>query len=74
LRPYSGSAGRAGHWSLRATHAGGDVAQGAPEQIARNPQSYADQHLKPVQARKGAKAPRGAVAPFGLADPDIQDI
>jgi excinuclease ABC subunit A len=39
--------------------AGGEiVAQGAPEQIARNPKSYTGQYLKPVLARKakGRKA------------------
>jgi excinuclease ABC subunit A len=36
--------------------AGGEVvAQGTPEQIARNPRSYTGQYLKPVLARKGAK-------------------
>jgi excinuclease ABC subunit A len=41
--------------------AGGEVvAQGTPEQIARNPKSYTGQHLKPVLARKGAKARRSA--------------
>ena len=41
--------------------AGGEVvAQGTPEQIARNPRSYTGQHLKPVLARKGAKARRSA--------------
>ena len=34
--------------------AGGEVvAQGTPEQIARNPKSYTGQYLKPVLARKG---------------------
>ena len=37
--------------------AGGEVvAQGTPEQIARNPKSYTGQYLKPVLARKAAKA------------------
>ena len=41
--------------------AGGEVvAQGTPEQIARNPKSYTGQHLKPVLARKAAKARRSA--------------
>jgi excinuclease ABC subunit A len=36
--------------------AGGEVvAQGTPEQIARNPKSYTGAYLKPVLARKGAK-------------------
>ncbi len=36
--------------------AGGEVvAQGAPEQISRNPRSYTGAYLKPVLARKGAK-------------------
>jgi hypothetical protein len=33
-----------------------NVAQGAPEQIGRNPKSCIGQHLKPAPARKGAKA------------------
>jgi excinuclease ABC subunit A len=41
--------------------AGGEVvAQGTPEQIARNPKSYTGQYLKPVLARKAAKARRSA--------------
>ncbi len=41
--------------------AGGEVvAQGTPEQISRNPKSYTGQHLKPVLARKGAKARQSA--------------
>jgi excinuclease ABC subunit A len=41
--------------------AGGEVvAQGTPEQIARNPKSYTGQYLRPVLARKGAKARRSA--------------
>ncbi len=41
--------------------AGGEVvAQGTPEQIVRNPKSYTGQHLKPVLARKGAKARQSA--------------
>jgi excinuclease ABC subunit A len=31
------------------------VAQGTPEQIARNPKSYTGAYLKLVLARKGAK-------------------
>jgi excinuclease ABC subunit A len=41
--------------------AGGEVvAHGTPEQIARNPRSYTGAYLKPVLARKGAKARRSA--------------
>jgi excinuclease ABC subunit A len=41
--------------------AGGEVvAQGTPEQIARNAKSYTGQYLKPVLARKGNKARRSA--------------
>jgi excinuclease ABC subunit A len=41
--------------------AGGEVvAQGTPEQIARNPKSYTGAFLKPVLARKGAKGRRTA--------------
>ena len=41
--------------------AGGEVvAQGAPEQIARNPKSYTGQYLKPVLARKGKGGRRAA--------------
>ena len=40
--------------------AGGEVvAQGTPEQIARNPKSYTGQYLKPVLARKGKGGRRG---------------
>jgi excinuclease ABC subunit A len=39
---------------LEGGDAGGEVvAQGTPEQIARNPKSYTGQYLKPVLARKG---------------------
>jgi excinuclease ABC subunit A len=41
---------------LEGGDAGGEVvAQGTPEQIARNPKSYTGAYLKPVLARKGAK-------------------
>ncbi len=41
--------------------AGGEVvAQGTPEQIARNPKSYTGQYLKPVLARKGKGGRRAA--------------
>jgi excinuclease ABC subunit A len=41
--------------------AGGEVvAEGTPEQIARNPKSYTGQYLKPVLARKSAKGRRSA--------------
>jgi excinuclease ABC subunit A len=41
--------------------AGGEVvAQGTPEQIARNPKSYTGQHLKPVLARKGVRGRQSA--------------
>ena len=41
--------------------AGGEVvAQGTPAEIARNPKSYTGQYLKPVLARKAAKARRSA--------------
>jgi len=41
--------------------AGGEVvAQGTPEQIARNPNSYTGQYLKPVLARKGKGGRRAA--------------
>ena len=41
--------------------AGGEVvAQGTPEQIARNPKSYTGQYLKPVLARKGKSGRRAA--------------
>ena len=41
--------------------AGGEVvAQGTPEQIARNPKSYTGQYLKPVLARKGRAGRRAA--------------
>jgi excinuclease ABC subunit A len=47
-------------WIVDMGPAGGDaggevVAQGTPEQIARNPKSYTGAYLKPVLARKGAK-------------------
>src|SRR5271168_1560386 len=47
-------------WVVDMGPEGGDgggevVAEGTPEQIARNPKSYTDQYLKPVLARKGAK-------------------
>jgi excinuclease ABC subunit A len=41
--------------------AGGEVvAQGTPAEIVRNPKSYTGQYLKPVLARKAAKARRSA--------------
>jgi len=41
--------------------AGGEVvAQGTPEQIARNPKSYTGAYLKPVLARKGARGRQSA--------------
>ena len=41
--------------------AGGEVvAQGTPEQIARNPKSYTGKYLKPVLARKGKGGRRAA--------------
>ena len=47
-------------WIVDMGPEGGDgggqvVAQGTPEEIARNPKSYTGQYLKPVLARKGAK-------------------
>ena len=47
-------------WIVDMGPEGGDgggevVAQGTPEQIARNPKSYTGAYLKPVLARKGAK-------------------
>ena len=40
---------------------GGEVvAQGTPEQIARNPKSYTGAYLKPVLARKGTKGGKAA--------------
>ena len=47
-------------WIIDMGPEGGDgggevVAQGTPEQIARNPKSYTGAYLKPVLARKGAK-------------------
>ena len=52
-------------WIIDMGPEGGDgggevVAQGTPEQIARNPRSYTGQYLKPVLARKGAKARQSA--------------
>ena len=45
----------------RAATPGGEVvAQGTPEQIARNPKSYTGQYLKPVLARKGKGGRRAA--------------
>ena len=47
--------------------AGGEVvAQGTPEQIARNPKSYTGAYLKPVLARKGAKR---SAAEWGIPSP-----
>jgi excinuclease ABC subunit A len=47
-------------WIVDMGPEGGEVvAQGTPEQIARNPKSYTGQYLKPVLARKG-KARRSA--------------
>jgi excinuclease ABC subunit A len=40
---------------------GGEVvAEGTPEQIARNPKSYTGQYLKPVLARKAKGGRRAA--------------
>jgi excinuclease ABC subunit A len=36
------------------------VAEGRPEQIARNPKSYTGQYLKPVLAKKGVREGRRA--------------
>jgi excinuclease ABC subunit A len=36
------------------------VAEGTPEQIARNPKSYTGQYLKPVLARKAKGGRRAA--------------
>ena len=52
-------------WIIDLGPEGGDgggevVAAGTPEQIARNARSYTGQYLKPVLARKGAKATRSA--------------
>ena len=52
-------------WIVDMGPEGGDgggevVAQGTPEQIARNPKSYTGQHLKPVLARKAARGRRSA--------------
>ncbi len=54
-------------WIIDMGPEGGDgggevVATGTPEQIARNPRSYTGQYLKPVLARKGAKASKSAAA------------
>ena len=55
-------------WIVDMGPEGGDgggevVAQGTPEQIARNPKSYTGAYLKPVLARKGTKrGKRGGVA------------
>ena len=61
-------------WVIDMGPEGGDgggevVAEGTPEQIARNPKSYTGQYLKPVLARKakGGRT-RGGVGPRnGLA-------
>jgi excinuclease ABC subunit A len=52
-------------WIVDLGPEGGDnggeiVAQGAPEQIARNPKSHTGSYLKPVLARKAARARRSA--------------
>ena len=52
-------------WIIDMGPEGGDgggevVATGTPEQIVRNPRSYTGQYLKPVLARKGAKASKSA--------------
>ncbi len=52
-------------WIVDMGPEGGDgggevVAQGTPEQIARNPKSHTGAYLKPVLARKGAKGRRTA--------------
>ncbi len=52
-------------WIIDMGPEGGDgggevVAAGTPEQIARNSRSYTGQYLKPVLARKGAKARQSA--------------
>ncbi len=52
-------------WIIDMGPEGGDgggevVAAGTPEQIVRNPRSYTGQYLKPVLARKGAKASKSA--------------
>jgi excinuclease ABC subunit A len=52
-------------WIVDMGPEGGDargevVAQGTPEQIARNPKSYTGQYLKPVLARKGKGGRRAA--------------
>jgi excinuclease ABC subunit A len=36
------------------------IAEGTPEQIARNPKSYTGQYLKPVLARKAKGGRRAA--------------
>jgi excinuclease ABC subunit A len=36
------------------------VAEGTPEQIARNPKSYTGQYLKPVLARKAKNGRKAA--------------
>jgi excinuclease ABC subunit A len=52
-------------WIIDMGPEGGDgggevVAQGTPAEIVRNPKSYTGQYLKPVLARKAAKARRSA--------------
>jgi len=52
-------------WIIDMGPEGGDgggevVAAGTPEQIARNPRSYTGAYLKPVLARKAAKAKSAA--------------
>ena len=52
-------------WIVDMGPEGGDgggqvVAEGAPEQIARNPKSYTGQYLKPVLARKAKNGRKAA--------------
>ena len=65
-------------WVVDMGPEGGDgggevVAEGTPEQIARNPKSYTGQYLKPVLAREGEERPQGGgVEPTHLREGDFR--